>query len=115
MVGASYEGGEKIASRLLALPEKQRPDGIISDDDTIVSGVLAGIITGQLPEISYMPRIATIIHAELGESYPSDKMILFRQNIEKYASLAVELLLDTMRGRTKGRQQLFYRFEPVQS
>ena len=114
MVGASYDGGEKIAASILSLAPAERPDGIISDDDTIVSGLLAGIIAGQLPQISYMPHIATIIHAELGESYPSDKMILFRQNIEKYASMAVELLLNIMRGKLHGRKQLFYRFEPVQ-
>ncbi len=114
MVGASYDGGEKIAASLLALPPEKRPDGIISDDDTIVSGLLAKIITGQLPDVTYMPHIATIVHAELGELYPSDKMILFQQNIEAYAALAVDLLLEVMRGRKSMEKQLFYRFEPVQ-
>lgn len=113
MVGSSYDGGKRIAARLLALPEAERPDGIISDDDTIVSGLLSGIVTGQLPQVSYLPNIATIVHAELGECYPSDRMILFRQNIETYAALAVELLLDVLRGDRPEETQLFYRFDPV--
>ena len=103
-----------ISEKLLALPASDRPDGIISDDDTVVSGLLAGIISRQLPNISYLPHIATIIHTELGEKYPSDRMILFQQHIEKYASMAVELLLDTLRGDSPETKQLFYRFEPVQ-
>ncbi|MBE6364738.1 MAG: GntR family transcriptional regulator [Lentisphaerae bacterium] len=114
LVGTSYSGGVAIAEKLLALPPEKRPDGIVSDDDTIVSGLLAGLISKQLPEITYLPQIATIIHAELNEKYPSDRMILFRQDIEKYASLAVELLLNVMRGEDPGIKQLSYRFEPVQ-
>ena len=113
MVGSSYSGGRRIAERLLALPASERPDGIISDDDTIVSGLLSGIVTGQLPQVDYLPRIATIVHAELGECYPSDRMILFRQNIERYAELAVGLLLEVLRGDRPEEKQLFYRFEPV--
>ena len=113
MVGGSYDGGKRIADQLLALPDAERPDGIISDDDTIVSGLLSGLVSGQLPHITYLPRIATIVHAELGECYPSDRMILFRQNIEAYAALAVELLLGVLRGDQPGAKQLFYRFDPV--
>jgi len=113
LLGDSYHGGEAIAEKLLALPGNERPDGIISDDDTVVSGLLAGIISRQLPDITYLPHIATIIHAELGEKYPSDRMILFQQNIEKYASMAVELLLDALRGDHPENKQLFYRFNPV--
>lgn len=112
-VGSSYDGGEQIAARLLLLPDDQRPDGIISDDDTIVSGVLAGLLTRQLPHVTYMPRIATIVHAELGERYPSGRMILFKQNIEVYAAMAVDLLLEILRGGQPEEKQLFYRFEPV--
>ena len=61
-----------------------------------------------------MPQIATIIHSELGEKYPSDKMILFRQDIEKYAALAVDLLLDVLRGSIPENKKLSYRFTPVQ-
>ena len=114
MLGASYDGGVKIAEKLLALPPAERPDGIVSDDDTIVSGLLAGLISAQMPQIDYLPRIATIIHRELGEKYPSDKMILFQQNIEEYATLAVELLLNVLRGDAPEEKQLLYRFTSVE-
>ena len=114
LVGESYSGGAEIAHKLLAMPPAERPDGIVSDDDTIVSGLLAELVSKQLPEIDYMPQIATIIHSELGEKYPSDKMILFRQDIEKYAALAVDLLLDVLRGSIPENKKLSYRFTPVQ-
>lgn len=112
-VGSSYDGGVNIAGKLLAMPENSRPDGIVSDDDTIVSGLLAELISRQLPQVTYLPRIATIIHAELGEKYPSDKMMLFKQNIEEYAALAVDLLLGVLRGDNPANKQLSYRFSPV--
>lgn len=114
MLGASYDGGVEIAAKLLALPPDERPDGIVSDDDTIVSGLLAGLISAQMPQINYLPRIATIIHRELGERYPSDKMILFQQNIEEYATLAVDLLLNVLRGDAPEEKQLLYRFTSVE-
>lgn len=113
LIGDSYHGGEMIAEKLLSLSADKRPDGIISDDDTVVSGLLAGMISRQLPHITYLPHIATIVHAELGEKYPSGRMILFQQNIEKYAAMAVELLLDSLRGGHPENKQLFYRFTPV--
>jgi DNA-binding LacI/PurR family transcriptional regulator len=113
LVGNSYDGGEQIAATLLNMEPSQRPDGIISDDDTIVSGVLAGLLIRQLPDVDYIPQIATIVHAELGERYPSNRMILFQQNIENYADMAVKLLLDVLRGDQPEETQLFYRFKPV--
>ena len=113
MIGNSYDGGAAIADKLLAMPQNDRPDGIISDDDTVVSGLLAALLTRQMPQISYLPQIATIIHDELGEKYPSDRMILFRQKIEEYAAMAVDLLLDVLRGYKQEQKQLYYRFIPV--
>lgn len=113
MLGNSYNGGAEIARNLLAMSPESRPDGIVSDDDTIVSGLLAELISRQLPQVEYLPRIATIIHAELGELYPSDRMILFQQDIEKYAALAVDLLLGVLRGDDPREKQLSYRFKPV--
>ena len=113
LVGSSYAGGVEIARKLLNMPSGERPDGIVSDDDTIVSGLLSELIARQLPQITYLPQIATIIHAELQEKYPSDRMILFQQDIEAYAALAVELLLDVLRGGDPVPKQLAYRFEPV--
>ena len=40
-------------------------------------------------------------------------MILFRQNIEEYAALAVDLLLECLRGSTPENKQLSYRFIPL--
>ncbi|MBE6390186.1 MAG: GntR family transcriptional regulator [Lentisphaerae bacterium] len=114
LVGSSYSGGVGIARQLLSMPPEERPDGIVSDDDTIVSGMLSELISSQLPQVLYLPRIATIIHTELQEKYPSDRMILFQQDIEKYAALAVELLLDVLRGGNPVPKQLSYRFEPVE-
>ena len=113
MVGNSYAGGVKIADALLDAAPEKRPDGIISDDDTIVSGLLAQLIARQLPDVDYLPYIATIIHAELGEKYPSGRMILFQQEIEKYASMAVSLLMDVLKGSDPVTKQLSYRFNPV--
>ena len=113
LIGVSYDGGATIANSLLALSENERPDGIVCDDDTVISGVLAQLISRQLPDIAYLPHIATIIHGELKERYPSDKMILFQQDIEEYATLAVDLLLRVLRGSTPAEQRLSYRFKPV--
>ena len=113
LIGVSYDGGAAIAEQLLAMPPSSRPDGIVCDDDTVISGLLAQLIARQLPDIAYLPRIATIIHGELQERYPSDKMILFRQDIEEYATLAVDLLLNIVRGAAPKELQLSYRFIPV--
>ena len=113
LIGVSYDGGAAIAHKLLARAPECRPDGIVCDDDTVISGLLAQLIASQLPEISYLPQIATIVHGELKERYPSGKMILFQQNIEEYATLAVDLLLSVLRGTTAAEQRLSYRFVPV--
>ena len=113
LIGVSYDGGAVIADKLLAQPPQERPDGIVCDDDTVVSGLLSQLIARQLPSISYLPRIATIIHGELKERYPSERMILFQQNIEEYATLAVDLLLNVLRGTTPSEHRLSYRFIPV--
>ena len=70
-------------------------------------------ISRQLPDVAYLPQIATIVHGELKERYPSEKMILFQQNIEEYATLAVDLLLSVLRGTSPAEQRLSYRFIPV--
>ena len=113
-VGMSYAGGAAIAKKLLALPASQRPEGVISDDDTVVSGFLSELIRRQYPKISYMPEIATIVHRELGENYPSDKMLLFEQSIGEYADMAVKLLLEQLRGQDIEKKRIVYRFKPVQ-
>ena len=113
MIGVSYDGGAAIGDKLLAMAPAKRPDGIVCDDDTVVSGLLAQLISKQLPEISYLPQIATIVHGELKERYPSGKMILFQQNIEEYATLAVDLLLNILRGSSPTEKRLSYRFVPV--
>ena len=59
------------------------------------------------------PDYRPIIHGELKERYPSDKMILFQQNIEEFATLAVDLLLSVLRGSSPAEQRLSYRFIPV--
>jgi DNA-binding LacI/PurR family transcriptional regulator len=115
LVGSSYEGGAEIAKKLLLTPKRQRPDGIVSDDDTIVSGLLAELLTTQGPTISYLPEIATIVHKELGEHYPSRKMLLFEQNIEEYALIAVELLIRVLRGLESPKKKLQYRFVCLES
>ena len=114
-VGMSYGGGAAIAGTLLAMPASQRPDGIISDDDTVVSGLLSELIRRQYPKITYMPQIATIIHKELGENYPSDRMILFEQSISEYVTMAVELLLEQLRSDDVEQKRIVYRFKPVQN
>lgn len=114
-VGMSYGGGAAIAGTLLAMPASRRPDGIISDDDTVVSGLLSELIRRQYPKITYMPQIATIIHKELGENYPSDRMILFEQSISEYVTMAVELLLEQLRSDDVEQKRIVYRFKPVQN
>ena len=81
----------------------------------MVSGLLAELIRRQYPKITYMPRIATIIHRELGEKYPSDRMILFEQSIGEYASMAVSLLLEQLRGEDIEKKRIVYRFKPVKN
>ena len=110
----SYAGGAAIAKKLLELPASQRPEGVISDDDTVVSGFLSELIRRQYPKISYMPEIATIVHRELGENYPSDRMLLFEQSIGEYANMAVTLLLEQLRGQNIEKKRIVYRFKPVQ-
>ena len=112
-IGSSYDGGAAIADELLATAPEERPDGLISDDDVVVSGLLAELVTRQLPRITYLPYVATIVHKELGERYPSDKLILFEQEIETYAASAVELLMQSLRGRQIEKNQIIYRFRPI--
>ena len=114
-VGMSYAGGAAIAAQILEMPSSQRPDGVVSDDDTVVSGFLSELIRRQYPKISYMPGIATIVHRELGENYPSDKMILFEQSICEYANMAVELLLEQLRSDNVEQKRIVYRFTPVKN
>ena len=114
-VGRGYDGGAAIAAQLLALPPEQRPDGIVSDDDTVVSGLLSELLTAG-PEgtpSGYLPLIATIVHREVGERYPSRRMLLFTQDIEEYAGLAVELLMQLLQGKRVGSSHIVYRFKPV--
>ncbi|MBR7104605.1 MAG: GntR family transcriptional regulator [Lentisphaeria bacterium] len=115
LIGVSYEGGAAIARQLLALPETERPDGIISDDDILVSGFLSELFASQLPDIRYLPMIATIVHRELGERYPSGRMLLYRQDIEEYSGLAVNLLLSALRGKEIADPRVVYRFKPVKN
>ena len=113
LIGASYDGGAAVAEQLLALPPEKRPDGVISDDDVVVSGFLARLVERQLPKIGYMPYVATIVHRELGERYPSNRMILFEQEIEAYALSAVELLMQFLRGSRVSDNKITYRFKPI--
>ena len=114
-VGMSYAGGAAIAKKLLELPQSQRPDGIVSDDDTVVSGLLSELIRRQTPKILYMPEIATIVHRELAENYPSDRMILFEQSISDYANMAVNLLLEQLKCDNVEQKRIVYRFMPVKN
>jgi len=101
LIGRSFPGGEAVAAKLLAIDPAERPDGVICDDDTVVSGLISGLIRAQLPDVRYMPRICSIIHRELGESYPVSRMVIFEQSVEEYARMAVHLLLEVLReGRT---------------
>jgi DNA-binding LacI/PurR family transcriptional regulator len=113
LIGSSYNGGSKIADNLLQIDEKNRPDGLVSDDDTVVNGLLARLIEQQLPEVKYLPQVATIVHKELEEIYPSNKMILFEQSIEEYAKNAVSLLLSILQGKEKEKNgnRIVYRFK----
>ena len=56
---------------------------------------------------------ATPTARELGERYPSGKMLLYEQSIEEYAGLAVDQLLAVLRGREVSRSRIVYRFKPV--
>ena len=113
LIGSSYNGGAKIADQLLDLDSSLRPDGLVSDDDTVVNGLLARLIERQLPEVKYLPLIATIVHKELEEIYPSNKMVLFEQSIEEYAKCAVSLLLSILQGKEKEKNsnRIVYRFK----
>ena len=110
MLGSSYDGGAEIARTLLQMADDKRPDGIVSDDDTIVSGLLAELLTAQESGVNYLPMIATIVHKELGERYPSRNMLLFQQDIEEYAVKAVDLLIRVLRNLETPRKKLFCRF-----
>lgn len=113
MIGLSYGGGAKIAQQLLAMPEKDRPDGLISDDDTVVSGLLAELLQSQYPAINYMPWVATIVHRELGERYPTDRVLLFEQSIGEYAQLAVDLLMEQLRDGKSKKTRIMYGFKSL--
>ena len=112
--GCSYDGGAAIARKFLALPPSERPDGIVSDDDTIVSGFLAELVSGQAGVAEpYLPLVATIIHDEIGERYPSPRMILYSQNVEEYARMAVALLLRMLQGQPVESPVEIYRFREL--
>lgn len=113
LIGMSYGGGAAIAKKLLTMPESERPDGLISDDDIVVSGLLAELIGSQYPAINYMPWIATIVHRELGERYPTDRVLLFEQSISEYARLAVDLLMSQLRDGKCKKTRIMYGFKPL--
>ena len=113
VTGCSYDGGAAIAREFLALPPGERPDGIVSDDDTIVSGFLAELFSHQSGAEAYLPLVATIIHEEIGERYPSRRMILYSQNVEEYAKLAVDLLLKMLQGVDVSSPVVIYRFKEL--
>ena len=113
VTGCSYDGGAAIAREFLSRPPEERPDGIVSDDDTIVSGFLAELVSTQDGADRYLPLVATIIHDEIGERYPSPRMILYSQNVEEYATLAVQLLLKMLRGAAVGDTAVTYRFREL--
>ena len=110
VTGCSYDGGAAIAREFLALPPEKRPDGIVSDDDTIVSGFLAELVSRQS---EYLPLVATIIHEEIGERYPSPRMILYLQNVEEYARMAVGLLLKMLQGVIVNDTMVTYKFKEL--
>lgn len=113
VTGCSYDGGAAIAREFLSLPPEQRPDGIVSDDDTIVSGFLAELVSRQSGTDGYLPLVATIIHEEIGERYPSPRMILYSQNVEEYAKLAVGLLLKMLQGVVVHDTMVTYKFKEL--
>jgi DNA-binding LacI/PurR family transcriptional regulator len=113
MFAVGYDGGADVAKQLLSMAENERPDGIVSDDDTLVSGFLAELLVSQKNKISYMPLIATITHTEVGEKYPSSEVVLFNQNIEEYAGLAVGLLMQLMQNKKAGDEKIVYHFNAV--
>ena len=113
LIGMSYGGGAQIAKKLLAMPQQERPDGLVSDDDTVVSGLLAELLQSQYPAINYMPWIATIVHRELGERYPTDRVLLFEQSIGEYAQLAVDLLMNQLRNGKSKKERIMYGFKPL--
>ncbi len=112
-VGAGYEGGAAIAEAILAMQEDQRPDGLISDDDTVVSGFLGRLMALQLPTVEYLPRVATIVHRELGELYPSNRMVLFEMSIAEYVQHATDFLLEMLQGKEKLPRRSVYRFKAL--
>lgn len=112
VIGCSYDGGAEIARRFLELAPAERPDGVVSDDDTIVSGFLAELVAHQDPAAEpYLPIVATIVHEEIGERYPSKRMLLFFQNVEAYARMGVDLLLKLLQGRDIETPVGVYRFK----
>ena len=113
VTGCSYDGGAAIAREFLARTPERRPDGIVSDDDTIVSGFLAELVSSQSGGDRYLPLVATIIHDEIGERYPSPRMILYSQNVEEYATLAVKLLLKMLQGAVVDDTVVIYRFKEL--
>jgi len=113
VTGCSYDGGAEIARKFLALPPEERPDGIVSDDDTIVSGFLAELVSCQPAGEGYLPLVATIVHEEIGERYPSPRMILYSQNVEAYAKQAVALLLKMLQGAVVNDTMVTYKFKEL--
>ena len=113
VTGCSYDGGAAIAREFLKLAPGDRPDGVVSDDDTIVSGFLAELVSRRAEGNGYLPLVATIIHEEIGERYPSPRMILYSQNVEEYAKLAVALLLKMLQGVAVSSPVTIYKFKEL--
>lgn len=113
LIGRSFEGGAAIARQLLAIRRPDRPDGIVCDDDTIVTGMLSELVARQLPEIRYLPQVATLVHKELGEHYPSNRVILFEQDIQDYVDRAIELLLCSLRNQPSPARRIACRLKRV--
>jgi len=87
--GAGPRGGWRVAEQILALPSRERPDGLVVIDDLIGNGLTAALAS---KDPGYRPTVAVQTNRQtpLGFAFP---VIHFELDAEELARGAVDLLM----------------------
>lgn len=88
--------GAEVARRLIALPEAQRPDGVVAFDDTLASSFTAELFRAR--HSGYHPRMAILRNLQNPMDFATDDPFCFAVDLNELAGLTVELLGDLFNG-----------------
>ncbi len=96
LTGNFVPEGAQAARRLLALPEAQRPDGVVTFDDTLASSFVAELFRSR--DSGYHPRMAILRNLQNPMDFATDNPFCFAVDLNVLAGLTAELLGDLFNG-----------------